>query len=106
MSTKTLLLYILVMAAVTYLIRMLPLVLCKRKIENRLFRSFLYYVPYAVLGAMTFPAILYCTSSIWSAIIGLAVAVLLAFLKKGLVTVALCSCAAVFVCELVIRVPF
>ena len=106
MSTGTLLLYVAVMAVVTYLIRMLPLVLCKKKITNRTVRSFLYYVPYAVLGAMTFPAILSSTSSFWSAIIGLVVAVTLAFFEKGLLTVALSSCAAVFVCEWLMQIPF
>lgn len=106
MDTGTLLSYIAVMAAVTYLIRMLPLVLFKRKITNCTVRSFLYYVPYAVLGAMTFPAILSSTSSLWSAVAGLAVAVALAFFKKGLLTVALSSCAAVFLCEWLMRIPF
>ena len=106
MDTGTLLSYIAVMAAVTYLIRMLPLVLFKRKITNRTVRSFLYYVPYAVLGAMTFPAILSSTSSLWSAVAGLAVAVAPAFFKKGLLTVALSSCAAVFFCEWLMQSPF
>ena len=55
--TEVFFLYLLVMAGVTYLIRMLPLVLCRKKIENRFIRSFLYYIPYAVLSAMTIPAI-------------------------------------------------
>lgn len=94
MTTQTILLYILVMAGVTYLIRMLPLALCKRKLESPLIRSFLYYIPYAVLGAMTFPAILYSTNSLHSAIAGLVVAILLALREKGLLTVALASCLA------------
>ena len=61
-SIPMLLLYTFVMAAVTYLIRMLPFVVFRKPIKNRFVRSFLYYVPYAVLGAMTFPAILYSTS--------------------------------------------
>lgn len=59
MNTTSLLLYIAVMAGVTYLVRMLPLAVFQRKITNRFIRSFLYYVPYAVLGAMTFPAIFF-----------------------------------------------
>ena len=62
-----LLAYIAVMAGVTYLIRMLPLTVFQKKIKNRFIRSFLYYIPYAVLGAMTFPAILYSTGSVYSA---------------------------------------
>ena len=85
--------YILVMAGVTYLIRMLPLTLIQKKI------SFLYYVPYTCLTAMTFPAILYATKSPLSALAGFVMAVLLALKKKSLVTVALFSCGAVFVAE-------
>ena len=92
-----------VMAGVTYLVRMLPLALFKRKIENVFIQSFLYYVPYAVLGAMTFPAILSSTGSIWSAVAGLAVAVLLAFYEKGLMTVALCACGTVLATEFLLR---
>ena len=95
--------YLLVMAGVTYLIRMLPLVLVKKKIENRFLLSFLYYMPYAVLAVMTVPAIFYATSSVLSAVIGFAVAVLLAYFGKSLVTVAGASCGAVLICELVIR---
>lgn len=58
-------LYILVMAGVTYLIRVLPLTLIRRPIKSRFFRSFLYYVPYVTLSVMTFPAILTATSSVW-----------------------------------------
>ena len=82
-------LYILVMAAVTYLIRMLPLTLIRRKITNRTLRSFLYYVPYATLSAMTFPAILTATGSAISAALGFAAALILAFRGKSLLTVAL-----------------
>ncbi|MBQ3065218.1 MAG: AzlD domain-containing protein [Clostridia bacterium] len=92
-------LYTLSMACVTYLIRMLPFVLLRRPIRNRFIRSFLYYVPYAVLGAMTFPAILYATSGVLSAVIGLLTAVLLSFLGKGLLTVSISACAAVYAVE-------
>lgn len=91
--------YILVMAGVTYLIRMLPLTLIQKKISNVYVRSFLYYVPYTCLTAMTFPAILYATKSPFSALAGFVMAVLLALKKKSLVTVALFSCGAVFVAE-------
>ena len=67
-------LYILVMAGVTYLIRVIPLALTKKEITNPFIKSFLFYVPYACLAAMTFPAILYATSSVISAAVGFAVA--------------------------------
>lgn len=88
-----------VMAAVTYLPRALPLILCKRRIQNRFIVSFLSYVPYAVLAAMTVPDILYSTASPISAAAGLAVAVFLAWRGKGLLPVALCAVAAVFLVE-------
>ncbi len=88
-----------VMAGVTYLIRMLPFVAFRKKITNRFIRSFLYYIPYAVLAAMTLPAILFSTEHLQSAVVGLAVALLLSFFKKGLVTVALSACAAVYLIE-------
>ena len=93
--------YILVMAGVTYLIRMLPLTLVRGKIESPFVKSFIFYVPYAVLSAMTIPAIFYSTSSLLSAIAGLAVAIILAFFGKSLLTVALSACASVFVVELI-----
>ena len=98
-STPMLLLYTFVMAAVTYLIRMLPFVVFRKPIQNRFIRSFLYYVPYAVLGAMTFPAILYSTSNLISAAVGLAVSVILAWFGRGLLTVAVSACVAVYLTE-------
>lgn len=95
-------LYIAVMAGVTYLIRMLPLVIFKKKITNRFIRSFLYYIPYAVLAAMTFPAILGATASPWSAAAGLLVALITAYFEWGLLPVALLSCVGVFICEIFI----
>ncbi|MEG0546487.1 MAG: AzlD domain-containing protein [Oscillospiraceae bacterium] len=92
-----------VMAIVTYLIRMLPLVIFRKKIENKFIKSFLHYIPYAVLAAMTFPAIFTSTGSVYSAISGLLVALLLAFFEKGLVTVAVFSCIAVFITEMIMR---
>ena len=91
--------YLLVMAGVTYLIRMLPLPLLQKKIRSRLLQSFLYYVPYACLSAMTFPAILSATESPVSAAAALVVAVGVALAGKGLVTVAACACVTVFVVE-------
>ena len=89
-----------VMAGVTYLVRMLPLVLVKKKIENKFINSFLYYVPYAVLAVMTVPAIFSSTASLPSAIAGFAVALVLAFFERGLLTA---SCAAVFIAELILK---
>ncbi len=103
-NTSTFFIYLLIMAGSTYLIRTLPLVAVKRKIENRFIRSFLYYIPYAVLTAMTIPAILYATSSLVSAIVGLAVAVFFAYRGKGLTTVAVAACASVFVTELFLSI--
>ncbi len=101
MRTDVFFLYLIVMAGVTYLIRMLPLVLCRKKIENRFIRSFLYYVPYAVLSAMTIPAIFYSTGCLISAILGLACAVILSLLEKKLLTVAIGACGTVFIVEYV-----
>lgn len=94
--------YLAIMASVTYLVRMIPLVLVKKKIKNRFIRSFLYYVPYTVLSAMTFPAIMFSTANIISAALGALVALVLAYFGRSLLTVAGCSVIAVFVCELVI----
>lgn len=100
--THNIYLYIFVMAGVTYLIRMLPLALSKKEITNIYIKSFLYYVPYTCLAAMTFPAILYSTASIYSALAGLLVAVIAAYKGKPLLTVALLACAAVFIVERVL----
>ena len=93
-------LYILVMAGVTYLIRVLPLTLIRKEIKNTYIRSFLYYVPYVTLSVMTFPAILTATASVWSAVIALVVAIFLAYRGKSLFVVSLAACAAVFLTEL------
>ena len=95
MNFKIFLPYLLVMAIVTYLIRAIPLVLVKHKIFN----SFLYYIPYTVLAAMTIPAIFTATGSLISAIAGLAVAIMLAYQRKSLIVVAVGACAAVFIIE-------
>ncbi|MBQ4086733.1 MAG: AzlD domain-containing protein [Clostridia bacterium] len=96
-------LYLLVCAGVTYLIRMLPLVLMKKKIKNRFLLSFLYYMPYAVLSVMTIPAIFSSTANMVSAAIGFVVAVILAYFEKSLVQVAALSCVAVFIAEYVMK---
>ncbi len=96
--------YLLVMAGVTYLIRMIPLVLVKKKIKNKFLLSFLYYVPYAVLSVMTFPAIFYSTSSVVSAVAGTLIALVLAYFRRSMVTVAAFSCTGVFVTEYIMRI--
>lgn len=95
--------YILVMAATTYLIRALPLTLLKKPIQSRFIRSFLHYVPTACLTAMTFPAILTATENVVSGVLGLAVAVLLSLKKKSLIVVAVASCLTVFLTEQMIK---
>lgn len=96
-------LYIGVMAGVTYLVRAVPFVLFRKKIKSRFVKDFLYYVPYAVLGAMTIPSVLYSTGNVVSAAAGLTAAVLLAFKDKGLLAVAAAACIAAFAAELIIR---
>ena len=102
MKTQQYFWYLFLIAGSTYLIRALPLALVKRKIENRFVRSFLYYIPYAVLSAMTIPAVFYATDHILSAALGVAVAVFLALKKKSLTVVAAFACLAVFLAELVL----
>ena len=92
-----------VMALTTYLIRMLPLAIFRKPIKSRFLRSFLHYVPYACLAAMTFPAILGSTGSLVSGAAALVVAVVLAYFGKSLLTVALCSSAAVLIADLLLK---
>ena len=101
MSMGHLALYLAVMAGVTYLIRMIPFTLFRREIKSTFFRSFLAYVPYAVLGAMTFPSIFFATSSLPSAIAGTVVALILAFFKRSLLTVAVGASGTALVVELI-----
>ena len=94
--------YIAVMAGVTYHIRMIPFTLFRKKIKSPFFRSFLYYIPYAVLSAMTIPAIFYSTGNITTSVIGTVVAVALAYFKLPLIVVALAASAAAFISGLFI----
>lgn len=94
--------YIFIMAAVTFLIRVLPLTLIRKKITNVTLRSFLYYVPYVTLAVMTFPAIIEATNSVWSGLAALILGVLLAYFGVSLFGVAVCSCVVVFIIELII----
>ena len=95
--------YILTMALVTYVIRMLPLTLIRKEIKSTFIKSFLYYVPYVALAAMTFPAILDSTGSVFSACVGMFVALLMAYLGKSLLLVAGSACMVVFVTERVME---
>ena len=91
--------YLLIMAGSTYLIRAVPFALVQRKITNRFLRSFLYYIPYAVLTAMTFPAVLFAAGNVVAAAVGFVVAVLFALKGKSLTTVAIAACSAVFLTD-------
>lgn len=96
--------YLLTMAGVTYLVRALPFVLVQKKIKNRFINSFLHYIPYTVLTAMTLPAIFYATDSLLSAIPALLVAIILAFRGRSLIVVAIGACLTVLAIELLL--PF
>ncbi len=96
MSSINLYKYLLVMAGVTYLIRMLPMTLVRTKIRSRLLLGILYYIPYAVLGTMTIPAIFTSAGNPLSSVIGFAIALFLSFRKKSLVTVALAATIAAY----------
>ena len=94
--------YIGIMFLVTFLIRVIPLTLIRKKIKNVTLRSFLYYVPYVTLAVMTFPAIIEATGSVWSGIAALIMGVILAYFNVSLLGVAVSCCAVVFVLELFI----
>lgn len=94
----TIFLYILTMAVITYLIRMIPMTLFRKKIRSRFIKSVLFYIPYSVLSAMTFPSVFYSTGDVPSAVIGTIVALILAFFKMPMIVVALsASCTALLV---------
>lgn len=95
-------LYILVMAGVTYLIRLIPLIFMRKEIRNVYLKSFLYYVPYVTLAVMTFPAILSATANLWSALAGFATALILAYRGGSLFKVSIMACLAVFIFELMV----
>lgn len=101
MNLKTYFWYLFLISGSTYLLRAVPFVLVRKKIENRFVQSFLYYIPYAVLTAMTIPAVFYATDHVLSAGVGVVVAVLLAMKVKDLTIVAVFACLAVFLTELV-----
>ena len=94
--------YILVMALVTYLIRMMPFTLFRKKIQSRFVRSLLYYLPYAVLSAMTIPAIFYATGDFTTALVGTVIALVLAYLRLPLIVVALAAAAGALLTGLLV----
>lgn len=95
MTNKTFI-YIFIMAIITYLSRAIPIVIMKKQIESKFIKSFLHYVPFAVLTSMTFPSILYSTGSFFTAFCGMIVGISLAYLNSGLMTVATFSVLAVY----------
>lgn len=94
--------YILVMFAVSFAIRVLPLTLIRGEIKNRFFRSFLHYVPYVTLAVMTFPAIVEATQVPLAGALALGVGVALAWLGAGLFPVSVVCCVVVFLAELLL----
>lgn len=84
------------MALASYIPRVIPLVFCRKKVTSRFLKSFLFYMPYAVLTALTFPSIFYSTGNIITAAIGTAVALILSFFKLNLAAVAVICVAVVF----------
>lgn len=98
----SIIIYIAVMAGVTYLIRMIPFAAFRKQIKSRFIKSILYYLPYAVLAAMTVPAIFYSTGNIKSAVVGTVVAVAVALFDKPLIVVALAAAASGFITDLII----
>ena len=103
MSDQKFLWAILAMTGVMVLFRIIPLLFLKKKIQNRFIQSFLAYVPCAVLTSMAFPEVFNSTSSMWSALGGVVVALVLAYFERSLITVALSSAATVFVIEQIMR---
>lgn len=102
MSAAYIIVCITLMALVTYIPRVLPLVLFRKKLDDGFLKSFLKYMPYGVLAAMVFPGIFYSTSSPVSAIIGTAVALVMSFFKMDLLPVAVCAVLCVFLTEMYI----
>ena len=100
MMERNVWIYILVMAAVSYAIRVLPLTLIRKQIRNRFLRSFLYYVPYVTLAVMTFPAILDATQSPWSGLAALSAGIVAAWFRWDLLKVAVTCCSVVLILEL------
>lgn len=102
MAVEKFFVYLAVMAGVTYLIRAIPLALCRNKVRNRFIQSFLAYVPYAVLAAMTFPSVLYSAGGIVPGMAGTVTGLVFAYKRKSLLMVAVAACAAAFLAEIIL----
>lgn len=100
MAIEKYFIYLAIMAGVTYLIRALPLALCRGKVKNKFIKSFLAYVPYAVLATMTFPAVIYSTGELISGIAGTVTGLFFSYKRKSLLMVAVAACMAAFVTSL------
>lgn len=105
MDNRTFFPLLAVMVLVTYLIRAVPFVLFRRKITNPQIRAFFEYIPYTVLSAMTFPAILYSTASVYSAVAGMAVALILSWKNKSLLFVAIAASVTALIVDLILKLP-
>lgn len=106
MDYNKILICIAIMALVTYALRVFPFLVFKREIKSPFVQSFLTYIPYAILASMTFPEVFYSTGNMISAGVGVIIALILSYLNRGLLTVALCSAAAVFLTEQVMNFIF
>lgn len=104
MDTKTFIIYLVVMAGVTYLIRAVPFVMVNKKIDNMYVKAFFNYIPYTVLAAMTVPAVFYSTGNTVTAVLGFITALVLSYMRKSLIVVALSASAVVFAGSLVMGI--
>lgn len=104
MDTKIFIIYLVVMAGVTYLIRAVPFVMVNKKIENMYIKAFFNYIPYTVLAAMTVPAVFYSTGNTVTAVLGFITALVLSYMRKSLIVVALSASAVVFAGSLIMGV--
>ena len=102
MSITAYLPYLIVMALTTYAVRTIPFIVFRNKVDNKFIKSFLYYIPYAVLGTMTFPVIIYSTGDVRSGIVATAVSLALAYRGKSMVFVAVSACVVAYVCNLLL----
>ncbi len=102
MPIHIMIVYVLAMALVTYVIRMIPFAFFSKKITSQYICSLLYYIPYAVLSAMTFPFILYSTGNIYTALVGTVIAIIASLSKQSLIVVAVLSSVAVFLTAFII----
>ena len=101
MTNRYIIICILVTALVTYMIRMIPMVFFRKKITSRWIRSFLYYVPYSVLAAMTFPAIFTSTGTLTGGVAGCMAALVMAYFKRGLLSVAVVAALTAYIAQII-----